>query len=70
MAADEATHVISLCSFNSNKKYREKTVSEITKDICAMLNVDGGKVLLHNDCQCNDDKVLKTQVLVKKQNVC
>ena len=55
----EATHAISFCRFNSsssNKKYKEQKVSEITTDICAMLNANGGGVLLCNDCNHEDFK--------------
>ena len=58
----EATHAISFCKFNNssnrNKKYKEQKINEITADICAMLNANGGSVLLYKDCNHKDLKCI------------
>ena len=58
----ETTHAISFCRFNnssnSNKKYKEQKINEIATDICAMLNANGGGVLLYNNCNHKDLKCI------------
>ena len=49
---DRTDHVISLGKFE-NKKYREKISQEIKHDVCAMLNSNGGKVVIHVDTKSN-----------------
>ena len=44
---DETVHVISLGKFENNKKYKEQILQEIIAAICAMLNSNGGKVVVH-----------------------
>jgi hypothetical protein len=51
---DETVHVISLGKFENNKKYKEQLLQEIIAAICAMLNSNGGKVVLHIETDGND----------------
>ena len=51
---DETDHVISLGKFENSKRYKEQTLQEIIAAICAMLNSNGGKVVLHTDTDSND----------------
>ncbi len=46
---DETDHVIFLGQFENNKRYKEKVLQEIMAAICAMLNSNGGKVMIHFD---------------------
>ena len=46
-------HVVSLEKFE-NKKYKEKTLKEIVVSVCAMLNSNGGKVMIQLDTDRND----------------
>ena len=45
--SDETAHVIYLHTFKKDKKYKEEIVKEILAAICAMLNSNGGKVMIH-----------------------
>ena len=51
---DETDHVIFLGKFENSKKYKEKTLQEIIAPICAMLNSNGGKVVIHVETESND----------------
>ncbi len=51
---DETDHVISLGRFKNNKKYKEEISQEIIAAICAMLNGNGGKVVIHVETDSND----------------
>ena len=44
---DETGHAISLGKFDKDKKYKERILLEILAAICAMLNSNGGKVVIH-----------------------
>jgi predicted HTH transcriptional regulator len=44
---DETSHVIFLGKFVNNKKYKEQILQEIIAAICAMLNSNGGIVVVH-----------------------
>ena len=46
---DKTEHVLFLGKFENNKKYKEKILQEIKSAICAMLNTNGGKVMIHID---------------------
>ena len=46
---DETIHVVHLCKFEKEKKYKEEIVKEIIAAICAMLNSNGGKVMIYPD---------------------
>ena len=46
---DETSHVIFLGMFENNKKYKEKILQEIKVAVCAMLNSNGGKVIIQFD---------------------
>ena len=46
---DETGHVIFLGKFENSKRYKEKVLQEIIAAICAMLNSNGGKVMIHFD---------------------
>jgi hypothetical protein len=46
---DESSHVIFLGKFENNKRYKEKILQEIIAVTCAMLNSNGGKVVIHID---------------------
>ena len=45
--SDETAHVIYLHSFKKDKKYKEEIIKEIIAAICAMLNSNGGTVMIH-----------------------
>ena len=51
---DETGHVpdLDLCKLAVNKRYKEQKLKEIISVICAMLNTNGGKIVLHNKCKC------------------
>ncbi len=51
---DETGHVIFLGKFENNKKYKEQVLQEIIVAVCAMLNSNGGKVVIHIDTDSND----------------
>ena len=53
---EETGHVIfiSLDKFDNNKKYKEQIQQKIIAAICAMLNSNGGKVLIHEKTDSND----------------
>jgi tetratricopeptide (TPR) repeat protein len=46
---DEPSHIIFLGKFENNKRYKEKIIQEIVAAICAMLNSNGGNVVIHID---------------------
>ena len=46
---NETGHVIFLGKFENNKRYKEKILKEIIAAICAMLNTNGGMVMLYVD---------------------
>ena len=46
---DETDHAILLGDFENNKRYKEQILKEIIAAICAMLNSNGGKVVIHID---------------------
>ena len=51
---DETVHNIVLCKLASNKKYKEELLKAILIAICAMLNSNGGRVVLYYDtCKCD-----------------
>ena len=50
---DESSHVIFLGKFENNKRYKEKIIQEIIAAICAMLNSNGGQVVIHIDTDSN-----------------
>ena len=50
---DQTNHELLLRKFNENKKYKEKLLKEIIADICAMLNTNGGKVVINIDADSN-----------------
>ena len=65
---NETVHVISLCRFentSANKKYKEQKLTEIIIAICAMLNSDGGNVVLHNECDCEKCKSSQMSLVVR-----
>ena len=52
---DETWHVtVSLDKFEKNKRYRDQITREITVAICAMLNTNGGKVIIFSTSDSND----------------
>ena len=51
---DETSHTICLWKFENNKKYKEHIVQEITASVCAMLNSNGGKVVISFETYKND----------------
>lgn len=51
---DETCHTIFLGKFENSKNYKAKIVKEIIAAICAMLNSNGGKVVLDVDTGSND----------------
>ena len=51
---DETKHVIVSGKFKKNKTYKEQIIQEITGAICAMLNSNGGKVVIDTKTPAND----------------
>ena len=51
---DETGHVIFLGKFENNKRYKEQILQEIITAICAMLNSNDGKLVIHIDTHNND----------------
>ena len=51
---DETGHVIFLGKFENNKRYKEQVLQEIIVAVCAMLNSNGGKVVINIDTDSND----------------
>jgi hypothetical protein len=66
---DETSHSISLCRFEStpraNRRYKEQKLTEIIIAICALLNSDGGNVVLHNECNCKKCKSSQMSLVVR-----
>ena len=50
---EETGHVIFLGKFENSKRYKEQILQEIIAAICAMLNSNGGKVVIHIDKESN-----------------
>ena len=50
---DQTTHELSLCKFREDKTYTKKMLKEIIAAICAMLNTNGGKVVINIDAGSN-----------------
>ena len=46
-SVDKTNHVIILGKFENKKKYKEEVLNELIAAICAMLNTNGGKVMIH-----------------------
>ena len=51
---DETSHVIFIEKFKNNKKYKEQLLQEIMVAVCAMLNSNGGKVVINFATDRND----------------
>lgn len=65
---DETSDDIFLGKFESNTKYKEKLVKEVTTKICARLNSNGGKITLHIDTldnQMPDESFPNTRLLTR-----
>ena len=54
---DETRHVIFLRKFENNKRYKEQMIREIIAAICAMLNSNGGKVVIDFETDSNETTV-------------
>ena len=54
---DETRHVIYLGIFENKKRYKEQTIREIVTAICAMLNSNGGKVVIDFETDSNETPV-------------
>jgi predicted HTH transcriptional regulator len=50
-------------SIPANRKYKEQKLNEIIAAICAMLNSNGGKVILYNEFKCKKVKRLSSLVV-------
>ncbi|CAB4012138.1 Hypothetical predicted protein [Paramuricea clavata] len=50
---DETSHVIFLGKFEKDKRYKEKILQEIIAAIYAMLNSNGGQVMINIDTDSN-----------------
>ena len=48
---DETGHEVQICKLATNRRYKEQKLKEIISAICAMLNSNGGKVVVYNECQ-------------------
>ena len=67
---DETSHTICLWKFESNKKYKEHILQEITVPVCAMLNSNGGKVVIsfetdRNDIPVDGSLLSKTSLVIR-----
>ena len=66
---DETDHDINLGKFANNKKYKEKVVKEIITAICAMLNTNGGKLVIHIETDLNipgeSSPSVKTAIVIR-----
>ncbi len=51
---DETGHVICLNKFENNKRYKEQVLQEMIAAVCAMLNSNGGKVVIHVDTESKE----------------
>ena len=52
---DESSHAICLWKFeNNNRKYKGKILSKVTNPVCAMLNSNGGNVIISFETDRND----------------
>ena len=56
---DQTTHELSLREFPEDKNYKEKILKEIIVTICAMLNTNGGKVVINID---GDSSISNSQI--------
>ena len=54
---DETRHIIFLSEFEKNKRYKEEIIHEIIAAICAMLNSNGGKVVIDIETDSNETPV-------------
>ena len=54
---NETRHVICLDKFENNQRYKEQIVREILAAICAMLNSNGGKVVIDFETDSNETTV-------------
>ena len=59
---DETRHVIVFDKFQSNKKYKEQIIQEIIAAICAMLNSNGGKVVIDVESDDNDMPLISSHM--------
>ena len=48
---DETFHLIDLPKLQNDRKYKGEKLKEIISAICAVLNSNGGNVLLYNPCK-------------------
>ena len=63
---DQTNHELLLRKFNENKNYKEKLLKEIIADICAMLNTNGGKVVINIDADSNDMPPSQMSTVVRR----
>ena len=64
---DQTTHELSLGKFCEDKNHKEKILKEIIVDICAMLNTNGGKVVINVDADSNDISVSQMVRIVEQR---
>ena len=50
---DETVHVTNVGKLKKNKMYKEQILNEIIADVCAMLNTNGGKVMINLQIDTN-----------------
>ena len=62
---DETVHNIYLCKLVGNRKYKEEVLRAILISICAMLNSNGGRVVLYNICICADFGFSQISLLIR-----
>ena len=62
---DQTTYEVSFSKFNEKKKYKEDIVKEIIAGICAMLNSNGGKVVINIDAGSNDISLSQISLVVR-----
>ena len=63
---DETRHVIAFDKFQRDKKYKEQIIQEIITAICAMLNSNGGKVVIDIDSDDNDMPLVSSHMLLMR----
>ena len=67
---DETRHTICLWKFENNKKYKEHILQEIAVSVCAMLNSNGGKVVIpfekdRNDIPIDGSLLTETSLVIR-----
>ena len=62
---DQTTHELLLPKFNENKNYKKEILKEIIAAICAMLNTNGGTVVINIDADGDDISLSQMSSVVR-----